>query len=98
DFHVTGVQTCALPISRGPPRQRPPGRSFPFRPRWSFPRWASGTPTPPPFSPISRRIGGGTRIIAGTSRRGAHRQTTGQRKNPREVGRASGRGGEADTV
>src|SRR5207302_5373921 len=32
DFHVTGVQTCALPISAGAPRARPGSRARP-RPR-----------------------------------------------------------------
>src|SRR5690606_35950688 len=53
-FHVTGVQTCALPISHtgpaavaGPPRRRP----FPAQPQPGPPTGLHDGPGPPPAAP-----------------------------------------------
>src|SRR5690606_40045372 len=54
DFHVTGVQTCALPILT---RRLTPGRSAPFRPPPRLRCLPYGgqrvalTALPPPFAP-----------------------------------------------
>src|SRR5690606_39283650 len=76
DFHVTGVQTCALPISSGPPRS---GRLF-SRPIFCRPRKSAGA-TPP---------GGGA--SAGRARIGFRAAATGQaiptgRSEERRVGK-----------
>src|SRR5690606_39871941 len=54
DFHVTGVQTCALPIC--PPGRRPAGRGPPARPAS---RRRSGRPRRGRWQPRSeeRRVG-----------------------------------------
>src|SRR2546430_7305274 len=45
DLTVTGVQTCALPISRASPLRCSPGRcASPWSPR----RWSAGTARHPP--------------------------------------------------
>src|SRR5690606_40110969 len=52
DFHVTGVQTCALPISLSPATLTPPPTTLPLH---------SGQPTPVAKSRVrssSRRIAG----------------------------------------
>src|SRR5690606_36465259 len=53
DFHVTGVQTCALPIS-GTATLRPRGRRTNARRRHD-PRASARTPWPPGHGPVGRR-------------------------------------------
>src|SRR5688572_31404506 len=86
DLTVTGVQTCALPISRGgPPAARPlPGRSPRVRRRAARGTW------PPPRTARSAR---GGRPCSGrdppSARRGRGRRSRGGGARCREIGRAS---------
>src|SRR5690606_32558050 len=58
DFHVTGVQTCALPISRGISRgwttTKPTSPWTNWR-NWSLPTWACPTSTKSPLRSSSKR-------------------------------------------
>src|SRR5207253_8469217 len=70
DGHVTGVQTCALPISLHPYRRDLPSRTRPSprRRRGRTPRSArSATPPAPPPPPPGRAAAPGPRDGAGYS-------------------------------
>src|SRR5690606_40323550 len=89
DFHVTGVQTCALPISAGwrgvlPPRLAVP--SIPIESHHGGRRPEGDRGEAHPIPPRSRRAARG---------QGSRRSRPPAPSAPREIGRASGREGVA---
>src|SRR3546814_8016556 len=67
---VTGVQTCALPISRGGPAAMPPLSSYPSVPLASGPHnptpWSRGVySTPPPIDQVIHSLEHGAAVEIG---------------------------------
>src|SRR5256885_12347651 len=97
DYKVTGVQTCALPISHGGRdyRTRAPEYRTPPPPRSKYPTLPSGSPAPPPTpdaasgaSPPRTRTRGTGRRRRGRAPAPVARDGPGRRPLRRSRGRA----------